>query len=475
VERSSAFCSDRFSRGTNWLERHLKFDEESLRLRLEKYESQKDVKEEWSNSWIQAKHLRTRLELKYELYDAQSVYVLKKVGSDIVGDFLQSAEKELFWSEAHEHLSEDLHLLWFLGEVGLRDNKYLLRELDEMIVRSQTVEGYIHSNEFDHVGPLRILVALNPDSDTLTNAIDYWLKNWKDTAQDPADLAVGILALTELDHERYSDYVLGQVAHLKSTQGNDGSWEGFSTPNVHATSFAIWAIAKVNGIEDCHAQGGLEWLVKQQQHNGSWGDNAEYTAYALTALLAMGEGPKISCELTENRLMRLKQELRKQKAVFVHTSPSYRGPHHVSEIHDKIPEMLRRAAKHIRITSPFIDMFYEELINLKEKNPRLTIKVISRPEAEAEGRRKGIAKGALSLLDQVAEGGVIRSKGVHARIIVIDECEALISSADLTRDQLIDEFNAGIYTRDGDIVRNAAAFFDNIFELERAKEIVSKT
>jgi hypothetical protein len=45
--------------------------------------------------------------------------------------------------------------------------------------------------------------------------------------------------------------------------------------------------------------------------------------------------------------------------------------------------------------------------------------------------------------------------------------EVLISSADLTRDQLMDEFNAGIWTINKEVIRKAIEFFDNIFEIEK--------
>jgi hypothetical protein len=55
-------------------------------------------------------------------------------------------------------------------------------------------------------------------------------------------------------------------------------------------------------------------------------------------------------------------------------------------------------------------------------------------------------------------------------MIIVDDKEALISSADLTRDQLIDEFNAGIWVRDKETVKRATEFFDNIWEESKTKK-----
>ncbi|MHA1363989.1 MAG: hypothetical protein ACTSP1_15870, partial [Candidatus Freyarchaeota archaeon] len=68
----------------------------------------------------------------------------------------------------------------------------------------QSVEGYLFSGGFNHSGPLRVLVATKPESEALTRAIRYWLEHWKDVSSRPSDIAIGILALTELDYEKYS-------------------------------------------------------------------------------------------------------------------------------------------------------------------------------------------------------------------------------------------------------------------------------
>lgn len=51
---------------------------------------------------------------------------------------------------------------------------------------------------------------------------------------------------------------------------------------------------------------------------------------------------------------------------------------------------------------------------------------------------------------------------IHARIAIVDENEAIISSADLTQEGLICKYNAGIYFRDSIVIKDAIAFFDNL-------------
>ena len=68
-------------------------------------------------------------------------------------------------------------------------------------------------------------------------------------------------------------------------------------------------------------------------------------------------------------------------------------------------------------------------------------------------------------LNIATRGNVVQSELIHSRMVIIDEEELLVSSADLTRDQLYDEFNAGIWTSDKETVKKAIEFFDNVFVL----------
>mgnify|MGYP001123462868 CR=1 FL=1 len=470
MKNSCAFCSQTFLKGVKWLEKELKFDEERLRLDLEKWKSKIDEAESKRDTFSVStfewamRDISDRLRLRYRAYDAEEIYILGKTQSSLIDEFLKAAENEAFWEDGWTFFVENVHLLWFLKQIDVKDNKRLVEVID-IVIKDQTVEGYIQSNEIDHTGPLRVLVALKPNSVALSNAVGYWLNNWKKMVPHlPRVTAVGVLALTELDYERYHDNIIEQVDYLKKLQRKDGSWGFDGEPDIKDTGYAIWAIARAAGTDDPSAKKGLEWLMKQQQGNGSWKNYTSDTALALIGLLAMGEGPKIPYEHMENSLMKLHQKLLRQRPIFLHTSPPA-----AKEIYDKILDMLPRAKKEIRVASPFIDMLYEEIAKAKQNNPNLGVKIISRPKKETGGPRERIAKGAIDELNRVTRGGVIESELIHARVVIVDENEALISSADLTRDQLIDEFNAGVWTCDKEVVRNAIDFFDNMFQLEKER------
>lgn len=417
--------------------------------------------------------MEKKLKLKYTLDDTEGVYLLKRAGLSIVDDFISAARSTEFWDDDSFTISDDTHILWYLNEIGLGGNQDFQEWVDH-ILESQSITGHISSSEFDHVGPLRVLAATKRDSENFYNALHYWLENWESYKDDPREIIIGVLALSEIDYDEYSEVIRQQIVYLKSIQSKAGYWDIHPKINIKVlqpfdivtTGYAIWAIARVDGITDANAQQALQWLYSQQLENGSWGNFTFHTTSALLGLIAMGEGPKVPLEQIAFESIKLGQRLRKQKPVFLHTSPLYKGSLHIKEINDQIIRMLHSAKKEIRISSPFIDMFYEEIINIKQQNPNVIIKIVTRPKREVDGLRGKIAQNVLDLLNIATKGNVIQSAIVHSRMIIIDEAEVLVSSSDLTRDQLYDEFNAGILTQDKDTVKKAVEFFDNLFDLE---------
>lgn len=180
------------------------------------------------------------------------------------------------------------------------------------------------------------------------------------------------------------------------------------------------------------------------------------------------EDPKVSVERHEDSVKKLQQRIRMQTPQFLHTSPLFRNSVHVKEIHDRVRKMLQSAQSEIKIASPYVDMLYEDIINIKKENPGLVINVITRPKRDVSGLRERIAKNVIDLLNTATGGCVFQTELVHARLVIIDKNQALISSADLTREQLYDEFNAGLWTSDKVVVEKATEFFDNIYNMRNS-------
>jgi sugar-specific transcriptional regulator TrmB len=167
---------------------------------------------------------------------------------------------------------------------------------------------------------------------------------------------------------------------------------------------------------------------------------------------------------------RLQAELKAQANVatgisFLHTSPYFRGSMYgrtVTSIKDTVGGMLERAEHTIRISTRQMDMFADDLIALKRRSPDMEIIVISCGPQEPEGDRKKLADVAFERMKQAGIKLPIHSDALHSRVVVIDDKEVLVSSADLEFTQMDTKFNAGIWTNNPDVVAEATRFCDNL-------------
>jgi hypothetical protein len=160
---------------------------------------------------------------------------------------------------------------------------------------------------------------------------------------------------------------------------------------------------------------------------------------------------------------RSREELR-----FVHTSPYFAGSEYgarVTSIRETIVEMLQRVERSIRISTLRIDILADELIRLKHHNPDLEITVLTRGRSDIKGERSGIGRRAFDRMMGAGITVLTEKELLHSRMVVIDEQEVLVSSADLDVTQMDLEFNAGIWTNDPDVVAEAIRYFDNLLKL----------
>ncbi len=99
------------------------------------------------------------------------------------------------------------------------------------------------------------------------------------------------------------------VAHLRATQGADGSWIGESAATqIHVTSWTLRGLLSADvPLDDDAIAAGVNWLVVHQQLGGGWsestsadeapardGASAMPTAWALLALVAAGKASHVA-------------------------------------------------------------------------------------------------------------------------------------------------------------------------------------
>jgi hypothetical protein len=407
------------------------------------------------------------------LENCEIFYAIGQFDQNRLKKIIENSKNQEFWYEKggwlNDWLLEDPHLIWYLLKIGCSQDSSMLQYLDE-IKKDQTIEGKIFSNQKQHVGPLRVLCFFEPESIATKNAIKFFIENWCDF--DVEELSVGILALSESNYYQYKELIDQICGYIQTKQRSEGCYcddeiynSKFVSLKFQQTTFAIIALSRFVGPENESIKQALEWLIANKENDYGVPFNIfTRTRQILLALIALGGGPKISLADYEWKQLLQKQKIDFMKPYFIHTSPVYQSKIQVKEIYQITNEILKNGKKQIRICSLFVDILYEELINLIENNPGLEVKLITRPSSQIKGMREKIARNVLFLLNTATKGNLRTNDFLHTRMIIIDDKEMIVSSADLTRDQLFDEFNAGIYTKDEESIKKAIVFFENVWE-----------
>ena len=415
--------------------------------------------------WLEETARNKGLSEGYSCSDAKTFYALMKVDSPLLKDFIAAAENDTFWDP--NWFFDDPHILWYLAKIGLNSNKHFNDALDD-IKDGQTVKGCFHSNNHNRVRPLRALILLEPNSECTRLATKYFLEDlqeqdYKDCNYiSNGDIALAILILSELDFYKHKNLIEDFGAHLKKLQSEDGSW-GYANDStickIARTSSILPAISKVFGKNDSSVKKCVDWLKKVQETDRSWDHDLYITARAILTLIYAGEGPKISLEEYENEIMLNQQIAHRAQSHFVSTIPPE------TQIKDKLKDMLNNASSRVLICSRFITEFWADIVKLKNDKPTVDIRILTVPKGDGKqyrGDGKKFIGPAFDGLQRTLEGNFRTNTLLHSRLYIIDD-EVLVSSADITPEQLEKEYNAGVWTKDENIVKEAIEFFEIIW------------
>ena len=324
-------CSKEVRMGIEFIENHFITREERLTKRLE------ETSDYWLLRWLLKKRERI-LKTGYICSDAELMYVLNKVKHSLVNLFRKAATLPEFWLEDGDYdpaLFDCPYLLWYLLKLGIGPENEFFRDAVEVFIKSvQTVKGEIHCNEIYHVGPMRVLIALEPQSKQTMMAVNFFVENLEDFKNYPEweairILAIGGLGLWDFDYYRYRATIDEICEFLKQKQHDEGFWGSPKDPLIFIcenTCYSVELLVRHLGPASPSVRKAVLWLKNQQDENGSWLNDAQATAYALLALISAGEGPKVPIEHVS-----VKEELRKQlaqrtKPQFVCTYP---GPQEI--------------------------------------------------------------------------------------------------------------------------------------------------
>jgi len=106
-------------------------------------------------------------------------------------------------------------------------------------------------------------------------------------------------------------------------------------------------------------------------------------------------------------------------------------------------------------------MLHEPIFDLAESGG-IDIRMLTSAGKE-DGSRNKMKRAVMQEMIRRTDGQVKEGDLVHSRMAIVDDEELLISTADMTRDQLHDEFNVGIYTRDNESVKQAIEYFNSVW------------
>lgn len=126
----------------------------------------------------------------------------------------------------------------------------------------------------------------------------------------------------------------------------------------------------------------------------------------------------------------------------------------------EVKRIIEDSKTNLKIISPYIDMLLlDELLNKHQQG--INIQIITREKDGFAGKDK---KDTFEHLKNNLKTNHKTNKSIHSRIIIKDEQEALVSSADLTYDSMIAQFNVGIMTSDTNIIRKLLEYFNNVWQ-----------
>lgn len=388
-------------------------------------------------------------------------YVLNKINHPLINQFYDIVKD--IDPLIYDDFFDDVHDLYYCSKLGLENTSFFKAAYEEFIKDGQTVKGHIHSNTYDHTGPMRVLTLVEPNSNATQMAIDYFIDNF-DRFSIPYQvdsIALGVITLFEHDYYTYKDFINKLALILKEIISDSGFIEILKKPKIKTTAFVVQALTCVYGSEDPVVSKSIEWLRSVQQEDGSWGNYRE-TIQVILALISVGDGPKISFEELRRKEMILKQEIDSMKPQLIATVP-FDGNF---SIKDKIKEMIYSKTNKLWISSRFITEFWTDIITLKKEKPSLDIRILTIPYSEARSKYQGDGKKfvdiAFEVLQRTLESNMKTSTYLHARFIITDSL-LLVSSADLSTEQLEKEFNLGILIKDPDAIKQATEIFEKIW------------
>ena len=139
-------------------------------------------------------------------------------------------------------------------------------------------------------------------------------------------------------------------------------------------------------------------------------------------------------------------------------------PPHDKSLKQDVKRLINNATGDLKIITPYIDMsLVSEL--LQKHNHGVHVEIITRSKNDFTG--KGAEEAFVHISKALDENHKI-NEHIHSRVIVRDELEALVSSADLTHDSLLGQFNVGVIVSEPIIINKLLEYFKTTWQKSSA-------
>jgi hypothetical protein len=130
---------------------------------------------------------------------------------------------------------------------------------------------------------------------------------------------------------------------------------------------------------------------------------------------------------------------------------------------EKVKELMERVEEGEVLVAGWVDSFGMRLLNsLTDRNIKFRL-VTHRPSSAERGKSPSDTYEVFGRLAKEHAESVRISTRLHARLLISDK-EALVSTADLTKDSLEAKFEAGITTTDGLTIMKLKEFFEKLWD-----------
>ena len=129
-----------------------------------------------------------------------------------------------------------------------------------------------------------------------------------------------------------------------------------------------------------------------------------------------------------------------------------------TSLYEDVKRFISAAQNELKIITPHIDMFLiKDILARSEDEVKISIITRGRDTFSKSGKE------AFDFIHDMLDKNHKTNDYIHSRLIIRDELEAIVSSADLNQDSMLGQYNAGILLSSPDTIQKLVNFFNQVW------------